>query len=709
MLLKSFGRRTFHRSTLLLVVVGLAASLGALFASREALGHSNDQLLREETTQGSIVLSSYLRQLTSPYVKLGSLVTPHGVSPTTFEAAAAKVSGTHSTRSAPTALLRAVDGRLSVIASVGHFHVDLAAAAEQSHLASLAATRDGNFAGSFVSSGQRWIEEIYGRGYVPTDYYIYSEVAVGRPGSVQNLTGDLYGDLDVAAYVGSVTPANLVLQTTKSVPSGNRQAMSVVEPLDYRSTNAMLTQDSRSFVAPGHLIVAMSAPINLSGRFVADYPWILLLIGLLATVTVALQFGAALTRRDEALRQVENMKGENAKLDEALSQQAHAEQNLRQAQRMEAVGQFAGGIAHDFNNLLQAIISYSEFLEQSIDTESEMQRDVAEIQKAAHRAATLTRQLLVFSRQDVPVRAVLDLNEIVRDAERFLLHTLGEDVSLECRTTTGNCWIVADAGELEMVLINLVINARDAMPRGGQLSITVDTILLDSFEASDAGMLPERVAKVTVQDNGSGMAPEVANRAFEPFYTTKEIGRGTGLGLAMVYGITKRCAGNASISTTLGKGTTITLLFPLTNEIPAESSVAPKRPLPSGAAYTVLVVEDQEGVRRSTARILEAAGYCVLQATDAVTAAKAYSSAPVDILVTDVIMPKGISGKDLADRLRGEQPDLPVVFISGYSALTIVERGILPPSTSLVMKPFSPQELLEAMSHAMSEKIRVYQ
>jgi two-component system cell cycle sensor histidine kinase/response regulator CckA len=249
---------------------------------------------------------------------------------------------------------------------------------------------------------------------------------------------------------------------------------------------------------------------------------------------------------------------------------------------MEAVGQLAGGIAHDFNNLLQAILSYSEFLADGLDAESDLQRDVAEVQKAARRAAGLTRQLLVFSRQQVTQPAVVDLSATVRSAEHLLRANVGEEVQFLFDTANDPYFILADTGELELMLTNLAINARDAMPYGGTISITVDTVEVDSSgDSTDLQAGP--FARLVVTDDGEGMTPEVAAKAFEPFFTTKETGRGAGLGLAMVYGIANRSGGNASISTMSGEGTTVTVLFPLTTEEPSDEAHERAELAPLGA------------------------------------------------------------------------------------------------------------------------------
>jgi len=329
-----------------------------------------------------------------------------------------------------------------------------------------------------------------------------------------------------------------------------------------------------------------------------------------------------------------------------------------------------------------------------------MLADVAEIQTAAHRAADLTRQLLIFSRLDVSRAAPLDLNAVVADTERILRRALGEDVSLTCRTSDEECVIMADAAEIDQVLMNLTTNARDAMPQGGNLEIVVSRV----DDETDEGPLPAPYVRIEVRDDGEGMSPEIAAKAFEPFFTTKETGRGTGLGLAMVYGIVTRWNGHASITTVAGRGTTVTMYFPVATAITHEMEDVHETQRAPGGDETVLLVEDEESVLRSTSRILESAGYSVVTASDALGATQAFDTHRIDVLVTDVVMPGGVSGKELADYLRSGHPELPVVFVSGYSAETIAERGVLPEQTLLVKKPFAPAELLLAVREAVTPK-----
>jgi signal transduction histidine kinase len=314
------------------------------------------------------------------------------------------------------------------------------------------------------------------------------------------------------------------------------------------------------------LVILVGFATSVGGYLADQFPWVSLLLGLLLTLAFAALLDVAVGRRDVALQLVHELEVKNSLLDEALSHQAKTEQSLRQAQRMEAVGQLAGGIAHDFNNLLQAILSYSEFLADGIAPESDLQQDVVEVQKAAHKAAGLTRQLLVFSRHHVTEPIVIDLNASVRNAEHLVRSTLGEDIQLEYQTADDPYFVLVDPGDLELLLMHLAINARDAMPWGGDISVTVDTVEVGDADDGPSNLRAGTFARIGVKDNGEGMVPEVAARAFEPFFTTKDTGRGAGLGLAMVYGIATRAGGCALISTVGGEGTTINVLFPLSDQ-----------------------------------------------------------------------------------------------------------------------------------------------
>jgi signal transduction histidine kinase len=683
------------------VIIGIAASVAVFAAARASVSDTNNALLRQDAAQGALVMTQVLTTLTTPYQQLGHVVTPSGASPSAFDAAATALAATGSS----VALLRVGGGQATVIASVGDFHRDLSAGSDNSLISTLAGRPHANFVGAFTASGNRYIEMVYGAGFVPTGFAIYSEQPIGKANAVTSLSGVLFPGTSAAVYVGSATTANLALQTTQLLPGadGGQVALSVITDPGNLATGATLVSNPGSVVSPGHVVIAISSHGDLAGGFTGELPWILGVFGLLATLGAAGLLEIASRRRDGALVLVEELKVSNSDLDAALAHQARAEQSLRQAQRMEAVGQLAGGIAHDFNNLLQVIISYAGFLADSIEPETEMHRDVGEVQKAAERAAELTRQLLMFSRQNVARPDSIDVNRIVLDSARLIRHTLGEDVNLDVKVPNHPSYVRAGAGEIDQMLMNLAINSRDAMKHGGELSIVVDSVVPEASDAEAARLSPGTYVRIRVEDNGEGMSPEVAGKAFEPFFTTKEMGRGTGLGLAMVYGIANRWGGQVSVSTELGVGTIFTLLFPLSTDAPVPDATTLTTPAPGRGHQTVLLVEDEEGVRRSTTRILEDSGYRVLPAENGVEALRVFDSEPIDILVTDVVMPGGVSGNSLADQLRAKDSALPVVFVSGYSQETIAEKGVLPRSTALVRKPFLPTELLDAMDQALAE------
>jgi PAS domain S-box-containing protein len=367
---------------------------------------------------------------------------------------------------------------------------------------------------------------------------------------------------------------------------------------------------------------------------------------------------------------------------------AELEQRLAQAQRLESVGQLAGGVAHDFNNLLSVILTCVGFAERALPASSPVRDDIEEIGRAADRAAALTRQLLMFSRREVAKKERLDVGELVRDLERLLNRTLSERIALRIMCESGLAPVLADRAQLEQVLVNLAVNARDAMPDGGTLAITV--------RGGDDGVV------ITVVDDGAGMPPEVADRAFEPFFTTKEPGQGTGLGLATVHGIVTDSGGDVRIDSAPGAGTTITVTLPAATAAPdgGDAAAPPATPVAAPASATVLVVEDQDPVRRQAVRILGAEGYVVREAASADEALAGWQ--PVDLLVTDLVMP-GMSGSQLATRARERSPGLRVVFMSGHTDDEIVRAGARDGDIAFVQKPFTRDALLRAVAEALAE------
>jgi two-component system, cell cycle sensor histidine kinase and response regulator CckA len=376
-------------------------------------------------------------------------------------------------------------------------------------------------------------------------------------------------------------------------------------------------------------------------------------------------------------------------------QRLQLEEQLRQAQKMEAVGQLAGGVAHDFNNMLTAILGYSELLLEQVGPDKPMGKDLQEIKNAAQRAATLTRQLLAFSRKQVLAITPVDLSEVVRNVEPILRRLLGERISVDLALTNGLDLVMADGAQLEHLVINLSVNARDAMPEGGTLTISTRNLELDEhYVSTHPGARTGSFAMLRVSDSGVGMTPEVLGRIFEPFFTTKERGRGTGLGLAAVYGTVKQLHGYIDVTSEPGRGAAFEIYLPKTERPRQVPTVAAPSGSPSGSE-TILVVEDQESVRTFVKNVLMRFGYRVVEA-DSAEAAVAFlvnEQTPIHLLLTDVVLP-GMPGPALAVQLRKERPDMRVLLMSGYAddrvedVLEALERA------EWIEKPFSAKSLL---------------
>jgi CheY-like chemotaxis protein len=361
---------------------------------------------------------------------------------------------------------------------------------------------------------------------------------------------------------------------------------------------------------------------------------------------------------------------------------------------MEAIGRLAGGIAHDFNNLLTAIAGYSDFLIAGVEDE-ELRADAGEIRKAADRAAALTSQLLAFSRRQVLQPRVLDLNAAVRDMQMMLRRLIGEDVDLATILDPELGAVRADPSQVEQVIVNLVVNAREAMPGGGAL--TVETANVDDREHG-------RCVALTITDTGVGLTTEERAKLFEPFFTTKA--GGTGLGLATVYGIVDQSGGRIDVDSELGVGTSFRIVLPRVDADVAAPRPAPRRETAVGGTETILLVEDEDIVRRLVAEILADAGYAVLEASDGNSALEVVRrhAGELDLLVTDVIMP-GISGRDVAQAVSSLRPGLQVLYMSGYTDGAIAHHGVLEDGTAFLQKPFSAAELAEKVRGLLDSAI----
>jgi PAS domain S-box-containing protein len=394
---------------------------------------------------------------------------------------------------------------------------------------------------------------------------------------------------------------------------------------------------------------------------------------------------------------------------ETEAERERLQNQLHQAQRLESLGQLAGGIAHDFNNLLAVIINYAEFVTNDLDTAAiteqgrqSMREDVEQISSAAERAAHLTHQLLAFARREVVQPEVVDVNDVVSDVEQLLRRTLGEHVELHSSLIDDLRPVLIDPGQLEQILVNLAVNARDAMPDGGTLRIdTANMDVDDDYTASRPELSPGSYVRLRVSDTGVGMAPETVQRAFDPFFTTKPSGQGTGLGLATVYGIIQQAGGRSQIYSEPGVGTTFTVLLPATDRTSSPIERQPASPVLQGDE-TILLVEDEQALREVTRRILAGAGYRVIVAAsgpDALEAAGGHTG-PIDLLLSDVIMPQ-MPGPQLAKRLLTERPSVRVLLMSGFAQPILDSGGHLDAGMTFIEKPFSGPALLAKVAQTL--------
>jgi two-component system, cell cycle sensor histidine kinase and response regulator CckA len=376
-----------------------------------------------------------------------------------------------------------------------------------------------------------------------------------------------------------------------------------------------------------------------------------------------------------------------------ISQRKLLEEQLVHAQKMEAVGRLAGGVAHDFNNMLTAISGYNQMILDELRPDDPLRDYVEEIAKAAGRAGAITRQLLVFSRRQMLEPRVISVSAIISEIEKMLIRLIGEDIRLTLDLQEGIANIKADPNQLEQAIVNLAVNARDAMPSGGQIFLQSANVHLDeTYVQTHLGVQPGDYVMIAVTDTGHGMDAETRRRIFEPFFTTKERGKGTGLGLSSVYGMVKQSGGDIWVYSEPGKGTTFKLYFPQVHK-PVETTVAQVERAEPQASTTVLVVEDEQAVRELTVRMLQRLGYSVLSAAsgrEAIEVSKSFTGR-ISILVTDVVMPE-MSGRQVADAVLSDRPEMKVLFLSGYTEHSAIHQGI-GTGVNFLPKPFSRETL----------------
>ena len=381
----------------------------------------------------------------------------------------------------------------------------------------------------------------------------------------------------------------------------------------------------------------------------------------------------------------------------------NTEEQLRHAQKMEAVGRLAGGVAHDFNNLLSVIVCYADMAASGLAPGSALRADLDEIGRAGQRGADLTRQLLAFSRQQVLRPRVLDLNGVLGDMDKMLRRLIGADIELRTVLTPALWSVNVDPGQIDQIVMNLAVNARDAMPTGGQLTLETANVVLDERYASEhLGTKSGEHVLLAVSDTGTGMDAATQARIFEPFFTTKGAGKGTGLGLSTVFGIVQQSGGSIWVYSEPGRGTTFKLYFPRAVEALHATAAPTPQTAAVGGPETILLVDDDDQIRRLVQEILERKGYRVLAAPSPAEAlgASEVHGGPIHLLLTDVVMP-GMSGRDLAERLAPSRPAMKILYMSGYTGGVAVQRGMLADDDLMLQKPFTPDVLLRAIREAL--------
>ncbi len=681
-----------RRLSVAVVAAALVLGSGMYFLSRDANQRDKTRLVTLQAQDAKTAFSALIGQIESSMSSVGSVAAATNSDPAAMERLAT-ADPSVGIFSAMAVLHRSPGGALVVTNQRGTPSSSLPGLGGTKGSALAEVTSQGGFRilGFFGSGENRRLAVAEGAPLVPGGYVVYAELPLPAGTTVRSS----FPNLQYVLYTGSDTASPVLIATSKTLPlTGNV----VSQLVDLNNLN------SASAPKPGGsvLLFVVSISGSVLGTLSDLLPWILAGVALLAGLLVVFVLEATARRKDQALALVDDLELKNGELDRVIAAQAEAERTrvrlegeLRQAQRMEAVGRLAGGIAHDFNNLLAVILNYGDFIADGLDSDHPLQPDVAEVRKAARRAADLTRQLLVFSRRDLVKTSVLDANDAINNLLNLLHRTLGEDITLKVVLAADLPRVLADAGELEQVLVNLAVNARDAISGTGTITVeTSEQVIDEDASQAHADLAPGRYVRINVTDTGCGMSTEVASQVFEPFFTTKDPGAGTGLGLSTVYAIANRYGGCVTVYSEIGVGTTFKVYLPATDEVAgseADDQLAKDVP---ATGETVLLVEDEDAVRAACRRILERAGFNVLEASSGPQAIAQLAEEPIDLLLTDVVMPGGLSGRDLANSLQKNRPGLKVLFMSGYNADAIATRGILEPGVVVVEKPFTKADLL---------------
>jgi len=675
------------------VLVSALVLSGGMFAlTSHSNGRDQQRLLIAQAQDARTTITALMSSIESTMSSVGSVAAATNGSPGAVDKLAT-VDPTLDIFSVLAVLHRSTGGKIAVVTQRGTPSAalpGLVGSAGQD-LASVVVHGGTEVVGLFGHGAKRRLAVAQGAPFVPGGYVVYAEIPLPAGTTIPSgLAG-----LQYALYDGHSTRSPVLFATTNALPLKGQRVTQMVHLNDANG-------DSTPNVSEPGLLFVVSTNGSLVGGLSDMLPWILGGVAILFGLLVAFVVEATSRRKDQALSLVADLEEKNSALDRAMAEQIAGEEHrvrlereLRQSQRLESVGRLAGGVAHDFNNLLAAILTYGEFIAEELEPDHPLQDDVAEVRKAARRAAELTRKLLVFSRRDLVNPSVLDVNDSITDLLNLLQRTLGEDIGLHPVLAPDLPRVLADPGELEQVLVNLAVNARDAIAGVGSIVVETSESVIDEDAAfAHAELRPGRYVRIAVTDSGSGMSPEVLSQAFEPFFTTKDPGEGTGLGLSTVYGIANSYGGFVTVYSEVGVGTTFKVYLPATDDEPEETSHNVKEVGTQATGETILLVEDEEAVRHACRRILERAGFHVVEASDGSEALAELADTSIDLLLTDVIMPNGISGRDLAQRLQTSRPDLPVLYMSGYTADVIATRGILEPGICVVEKPFTTSELL---------------
>jgi two-component system cell cycle sensor histidine kinase/response regulator CckA len=459
-----------------------------------------------------------------------------------------------------------------------------------------------------------------------------------------------------------------------------------------RTALLLLPLTAAAYVVP--LLIAGASPTAFESVFVAVPACVL--IGEIIARVVSQLHAAQDALEQRVAERTAQLQAANTALQHQLAERKQLEAQFLQAQKLEGIGQLAGGIAHDFNNLLTAISGYADLIWDALPHDQPVRSDLAEIQKAVTRASDLTRQLLAFARKQIIEPRVLNLNDLIGDMDKLLRRVIGEDIGLISVPDPDLGLVKADPGQIEQVIMNLAVNARDAMPGGGKLTIETRNVFLDSSYAHEhQGVIEGSYALLAVSDTGIGMDSDVQAHAFEPFFTTKAQGKGTGLGLATCYGIVKQHGGNIWVYSEVGQGTTFKIYLPHVHETAAVPPAQVPPQILARGKETLLVVEDEPAVRDLITRVLRAQGYRVLEASngaEAIRVAEASAPAMIDLLLTDLVMPE-LGGLAAAAQLSAHNAVMKVLFISGYTDSAIVHQGRLEEGVAFLHKPFTPAVL----------------